>query len=138
MPTSVEPLADNLPPNLVQLRDALSGVDIAELEVCTWLDRRVLRAQVLIHIGKYAGSIQRVGWSFPDDSQPYPEYAPHWFHVEGNYNDGKGGGCEEDHDEDGQLWLAWSRPIGTSWIGPYRTSQKLLRATVARFWKAAK
>ena len=63
---------------------------------------------------------------------------PHWFHVAGNYDDGKGGGRETDYDEDGQLWLAWSRPIGPSWIGPYRTPSKLLRATVARFWKDAK
>ena len=134
----MEPLTDSLPPNLVQLRAALSGIGIADLKICTWLKRRMLRARVPIYTGRYSESIQRVGWSFPDDSQPYPEYAPHWFHVAGNYDDGKGGGCETDYDEDGQLWLAWSRPIGPSWIGPYRTPSKLLRATVARFWKDAK
>ena len=40
--------------------------------------------------------------------QPYPEYAPHWFHVEGNHDDGNGGASETDHDENGQLWTAWS------------------------------
>ena len=32
--------------------------------------------------------------------------------LRGHYDDGKGGACETDHDEDGELWLAWSRPIG--------------------------
>ena len=136
----MQPLAsaDSLPPNLVHLRDALSEANVADMQICTWLARRVLRGRVPIHTGKYAGTVQLVGWSFPDDSQPFPEYAPHWFHVAGQYDDGNGGARETDHDEAGQLWLAWSRPIGPSWIAPYRTPKKLLRATVARFWKAAK
>lgn len=134
----MEPLTDSFPPNLVQLRDALYEIDVADLEICTWHTRHMLRARVPVHVGKYAGSIQRVGWSFPDDLQPYPEYAPHWFHVAGEYDDEKEGACEKDHDEDGKLWLAWSRPIGPTWIGPYRTPKKLLRSTVARFWKAVK
>lgn len=113
-------------------------MDVAELTICTWLHRRMLRARVHVHTGKYAGNMQDVGWSFPDDTQPFPEYAPHWFHVEGDYDDGKGGARETDHDENGRLWVAWSRPIGASWIGPYRTPKKLLRATVSRFWKAAR
>ena len=132
------PITEGLPPNLVTLCGALAGIGVEDLEICTWLQRRMLRARVPIHIGKYAGSIRRVGWSFPDNSQPYPEYAPHWFHVEGRFDDGKSGACEDDHDEAGNLWLAWSRPIGPSWIKPYRTPQKLLRSTVARFWKAAR
>ena len=134
----MEPLSNSLPQNLVQLRDDLSGLGVTDLEICTWLQRRMLRARVPINVGKYAGSVQSVGWSFPDDAQPYPEYAPHWFHVAGDYNDGKEGGRETDYDETGQLWLAWSRPIGPSWVVPYRTPKKLLRATVSRFWKAVK
>ena len=134
----MEPLITPPPHNLVQLRDALSQVGVTDLEICTWLQRRMLRGRVPINTGKYVGSIHGVGWSFPDDSQPFPEYAPHWFHVAGDFNDGKEGGHETDYDEDDQLWVAWSRPIGPSWIGPYRTPAKLLRATVARFWKAAK
>lgn len=133
----MEPLRIAPPANLAALRDALTQVDVADMLICTWLNRRMLRATVPIHVGKYAGTTQRVGWSFPEDAQPFPEYAPHWFHVAGNYTDGKGGGCERDQDEGGNLWLAWSRPIGPSWIGPYRTPQKLLRATVNRFWAAA-
>lgn len=132
------PINNGLPPNLVALREALAEAGVQELEICTWQQRYMLRASVHIRIGKYSGSTRRVGWSFPDNLQPYPEYAPHWFHVEGRFDDGKGGGCEEDHDEDGNLWLAWSRPIGPSWISPYRTPKKLLRSTVTRFWKAAK
>ena len=134
----MEPVISSLPPNLVQLRDTLSSVGVANLEICTWLSRRMLRGRVHVHTGKYAGSQQDVGWSFPDDSQPFPEYAPHWFHVAGDYDDGSGGARETDHDETGRQWVAWSRPIGNSWIGPYRTASKLLRATVARFWKAAR
>ena len=134
----MEPLTESFPPNLVQLRDALSEIGVGDLEICSWHQRRMLRARVPIYTGKYAGTTQRVGWSFPDDSQPFPEYAPHWFHIEGRYEDGKGGGCEEDHDENGNLWLAWSRPIGPSWVAPYRTPNKLIRSTVARFWKAVK
>ena len=134
----MEPLATDPPPNLVDLRRVLSDVGVADLEICTWLHRRMLRGQVPVNTGKYAGTIQAVGWSFPDDLQPFPEYAPHWFHVAGDHDDGKGGAREEDHDEHGRLWVAWSRPIGPSWIGPYRTPKKLLRATVARFWKAVR
>ena len=135
----MEPLTNSFPQNLVQLRDALSEiVGVTDLEICTWRNRRVLRARVRINVGEYARSIQGVGWSFPDDTQPFPEYAPHWFHVTGNYDDGKGGACEKDYDENGQLWLAWSRPIGPSWVDPYRTPKKLLRSTVARFWKSVK
>ena len=98
----------------------------------------MLRARVPVHIGKYAGSVQGVGWSFASDAQPFPEYAPHWFHVAGSFDDGKGGACETDHDEHGTLWLARSRPIGPSWVDPHRTPKKLLRATVTRFWKSVK
>ena len=132
----MQPIVDELPQNLLALQEALSSTEVEELAICTWLTRRMLHARVAINVGKHAGSARRVGWSFPDDSQPYPEYAPHWFHIEGRFNDGKGGACEEDQDETGNVWLAWSRPIGPSWIGPYRTPQKLLRSTVARFWKA--
>ena len=134
----MKPLTESFPPNLVQLRDVLSEIGVADLEICSWNQRCVLRARVPVHTGKYAGTTQRVGWSFPDDSQPFPEYAPHWFHIEGQYDDEKGGGCEEEQDEDGNLWLAWSRPIGPSWVAPYRTPNKLIRSTVARFWKAVK
>ena len=134
----MRPLTDSFPPNLVKLRDALSEIGVADSKICSWKQRSMLRARVPIHTGKYAGTTQRVGWSFPDDSQPFPEYAPHWFHIEGRYDDGKGGSCEEDHDENGHLWLAWSRPIGPSWVAPYRTANKLIRSTVARFWKALK
>ena len=135
----MEPLTNSLPQNLVQLRDDLAGIDgVTELEICTWGQRRMLRARVRVNVGKYAGSVQGVGWSFPDDSQPYPEYAPHWFHVAGDYDDGKGGARETDHDEKDQLWVAWSRPIGPSWVAPHRTPKKLLRATVSRFWKRVK
>lgn len=135
----MEPLSASPPPNLVQLRDMLSEVnDVTSLQICTWLGRKMLRARVSVNTGKYAGSTRGVGWSFPDDSQPFPEYAPHWFHVEGDFDDSKGGGCENDRDENGQIWVAWSRPIGSSWVDPYRTPKKLLRATVARFWKTAR
>lgn len=126
------------PSNLVHLRDALAEIGVADLAICTWRQRRMLRARVPIRTGEYVGSIQDVGWSFPSDAQPFPEYAPHWFHVAGDYDDGKGGARETDLDEEGRLWVAWSRPIGPSWIGPYRTPRKLLRATVARFWRSAK
>ena len=134
----MEPLTTSLPINLIQLRDSLSEVGVADMQICSWLQRRMLRARVPVQIGKYAGSIQCVGWSFPDDSQPFPEYAPHWFHIKGDFDDGKGGARETDQDEDGHLWVAWSRPIGPSWNGTSRTPKKLLRATVARFWKTAK
>ena len=134
----MEPLITPPPHNLVQLRDALSQVDVFDLKICTWLQRLMLRGRVPINTGKYAGAIHGVGWSFPDNAQPFPEYAPHWFHVEGDFDDGKEGGHETDYDEHGQLWVAWSRPIGPSWVDPYRTPAKLLRATVARFWRAAK
>ena len=132
----MQPLADPPPSNIASLRDLLSQIEVADLEACTWQDRKMLRARVPVWTGKYAGSIKDVGWSFPDDSQPFPEYAPHWFHVAGDYDDGKGGARQTDHDEYGQLWVAWSRPIGPSWVGPYRTPQKLLRSTVARFWRS--
>ena len=132
----MRPLTDSFPVNLVQLRDALSEIGVAHLEICSWNQRHMLRARVPIHTGTYAGSTKPVGWSFPDNLQPFPEYAPHWFHIAGRYDDGKGGASEKDHDEDGILWLAWSRPIGPSWVAPYRTPHKLLRSTVARFWKA--
>lgn len=134
----MEPLTDSIPQNLLQLREALSGADVVDLEICSWNQRKVLRARVTIRTGKYADTDRRVGWSFADDSQPYPEYAPHWFHVEGDYNDGIGGASETDHDENGQLWTAWSRPVGATWASSSRSPKKLLRATVSRFWKAVK
>lgn len=134
----MEPLTTSAPSNLVQLCDALFEAGVADLQICSWLERRMLRARVSVNIGKYAGSVREVGWSFSDDSQPYPEYAPHWFHVAGDHDDGKGGAREIDYDENGKLWVAWSRPIGSSWNGSDHSPNKLLRSTVARFWKAAK
>lgn len=128
--------ATALPSNLAKLLEAMHEVGVQDLEVCTWLTRHVLRGHTEIHWGKFAGTKQRVGWSFPDDNQPYPEYAPHWFHVAGDLDDGKGGSRETDHDETGALWVAWSRPVGPNWIAPYRSPKNLYRATVTRFWKA--
>ena len=125
------------PANLAELRNAMQEVGVEDLEICTWLNRLVLRGRVDVRWGKYAGTAQRIGWSFPDDNQPFREYAPHWFHVAGEFDDGKGGGRETDHDETGTLWVAWSRPVGAIWRDPYRTPKNLFRSTVARFWKAA-
>ena len=134
----MEPQNSALPENLLKLRDSLSDHGIEDLQICTWLGRHMLRGRVEIKIGKYAGSMQQVGWSFGDDAQPYPEYAPHWFHVAGDFDDGKGGAVENEHDENGQLWTARSRPIGASWKGEFRIPSKLMRSTVTRFWKDAK
>ena len=131
----MERLINAPPPNLARLQDALAGIGVTDLVFSTWHDRNMLRARVPVHVGKFAGQIQDVGWSFPDDSQPFPEYAPHWFHVAGDYDDGKAGARQVDHDESGRLWVAWSRPIGPSWVDPHRTPRHLLRATVARFWR---
>ena len=134
----MEPKNSDTPENLLKLRNSLAEHGIEDLQICTWLGRHMLRGRVEVKIGKYAGTIHQVGWSFGDDSQPYPEYAPHWFHVAGNYDDGKEGGNETDFDENGQPWTAWSRPIGNSWKGEFRVPSKLLRSTVTRFWKDAK
>ena len=134
----MEPIGEtDVPPNLAELREAMREVDVQDLEICTWLTRYVLRGRIKVQWGKYACSEQRVGWSFPDNNQPFPEYAPHWFHVAGEFNDGKGGSRETDSDETGTLWVGWSRPVGAAWVGPYRSPKNLYRATVARFWKAA-
>lgn len=134
----MEPLTGSPPPNLAQLRDALSVAGVTDLQVCSWHQRKMLRGRILVRTGKHAGEVREVGWSFASDTQPYPEYAPHWFHVEGDYDDGKGGACEIDQDEAGHRWRAYSRPIGPSWVNPFRTAKKLLRSTVARFWKAVR
>ena len=131
-PTDVE-----VPPNLAALRDGMCELGVEDLEICTWLERLMLRGRIQVRWGKYAGSERWVGWSFPDNNQPFPEYAPHWFHMAGVFDDGKGGGRETDSDESGAVWVAWSRPIGPTWVGPYRTPKNLIRSTVARFWKAA-
>lgn len=128
----------DVPPNLAALREAMREVGVEDLEVCTWESRYMLRGCTTIHWGKYAGTEQRVGWSFPDNNQPFPEYGPHWFHVAGEFDDGNGGAKETDLDEHGNPWVCWSRPIGSSWTGPNRTPKNLYRFTVARFWKAAK
>ena len=134
----MEPTTADVPPNLLALREAMREVDVEDLEICTWRERLLLRGLVHVRWGKFAGSERRVGWSFPDSNQPFPEYAPHWFHIAGEFDDGKGGGRETDHDETGCIWVAWSRPIGPAWVGPYRTPKNLFRFTVARFWKGAK
>ena len=72
----MQPIVDDMPANLLALQEALASIEVEELAICTWLARRMLRAKIAINVGKYAGSARRVGWSFPDDSQPYPEYAP--------------------------------------------------------------
>lgn len=131
------PIADSLPPNLEQLRQEMGKFGVENLEVCTWQQRHMLRGRIKVRWGKYAGSTQQIGWSFPDDSQPFPEYAPHWFHIAGEFNDGKQGSCERDVDETGATWVAWSRPVGPNWVEPHKTCKNLFRFTVARFWKAA-
>ena len=131
------PIDGPVPPNLGQLRQGMSELGVEDLQVCTWLDRHMLCGRINVQWGKYAGSVQRVGWSFPDDLQPYPEYAPHWFHIAGDYDDGKQGGFERDMDEQGSQWIAWSRPVGRNWQEPFKTPKNLFRFTVARFWKDA-
>ena len=127
----------DIPPNLAKLRIAMLDVGVTNLEVCTWADRYMLRGRITVRWGNFAETEQRIGWSFPDNNQPFPEYAPHWFHVAGEFDDGKAGARETETDETGTRWTAFSRPIGPSWIEPNRTPKKLYRATVARFWKAA-
>ena len=65
-----------------------------------------------IEAGSYRGEEITVGVSFQDEG--YPEYPPHWIHVNPPISDGKGGSIQ-NYEREGRQWLAMSRPPGKLW-----------------------
>ena len=66
-----------------------------------------------IEAGSHRGEHVTLGVSFQEAE--YPEYPPHWVHVNPPINDGRGGSVQSYESSDGMQWLAMSRPPGEMW-----------------------
>ena len=67
-----------------------------------------------VDVGPYRGRQMRVGLSMQGE-EPYPEYPPHWIHVNPPIDDRRGGVVERYTDEQEQPWAVLSRPPGPLW-----------------------
>ena len=65
-----------------------------------------------IETGSHKGTPVLLGISFQEEG--YPEYPPHWIHVNPPISDGRGGAVQT-YELDGCPWLAMSRPPGRIW-----------------------
>lgn len=66
-----------------------------------------------IETGSRRGESVLVGVSLQGE-EGYPEYPPHWIHINPPLSDGKGGSVRK-YEIDGRQWLAMSRPPGVVW-----------------------
>ncbi len=87
-----------------------------------------------IDAGSREGERVMLGLSMHGDGL-YPEYPPHWIHVTPPINDGRGGAVHSYVDNEGQEWIAMSRPPGELWDElPTKHIEVYLSEHVRRFW----
>lgn len=69
------------------------------------------------------------------DTEHYPEYPPHWIHLNPPVDDGKGGGTDVYTDSMGREWITLSRPPEDIWDSlPVRNMQLFINEHLRRFW----
>lgn len=89
-----------------------------------------------IETGSHKGTRVRVGVSFQEEG--YPEYPPHWIHVTPPIDDGKGGTTSTYTDDEGNTWIAMSRPPGDVWDKlPTKHMYAYISDHLRRIWKDA-
>ncbi len=87
-----------------------------------------------IPAGSRKGGCCQLGISL-HGNQHYPEYPPHWIHLNPPVDDGKGGAAHRYRDSNGQEWMALSRPPTDIWDTlPTKTMQIFMSDHVSRFW----
>ena len=68
-------------------------------------------------------------------SESYPDYPPHWIHLTPPIDDGRGGSINRYPDENGQEWIALSRPPGELWDQlATKHMRGYLNEHIRRFW----
>ena len=86
-----------------------------------------------IEVGSHAGEKVRVGISFQEPG--YPQFPPHWVHVSPPIDDQQGG-SRRYTDEQGNEWLAMSRPPGELWDQlPTKHMRPYIEEHLRRIWK---
>lgn len=83
-------------------------------ETCTFNSGMgvVVAFNYTIETGSHKGREAWVGVSFQEEG--YPDYPPHWIHVNPPIPDGRGGSVQT-YEMSGCEWLAMSRPPGRVW-----------------------
>ena len=96
---------------------------------------RVVAFPYTIKAGSHKGEKVHAGISFQGGEEGYPEYPPHWVHVSPPINDGKGSGVEYTRPEDGNSWLAMSRPPRDVWdLLPTKDMRAYISDHLSRLW----
>ena len=95
---------------------------------------KVVSFPYTVETGSHKGEQVRLGISM-QGSESYPGYPPHWIHLTPPIDDGKGGAVEKYRDENGQEWIAMSRPPGELWDQlPTKHMMGYVNEHLRRFW----
>ena len=87
-----------------------------------------------VEVGPHKGKSFNVGISM-QGSESYPEYPPHWIHINPPINDEKGEVVGEYQGSEGKKWIALSRPPGALWDQlPTKSMHAYLQEHLRRFW----
>ena len=94
---------------------------------------KVVEFDYQVEVGPRKGERFKVGISFQEGG--YPEYPPHWIHVSPPVEDGLGGVTQRYSTDDGQEWVALSRPPKGYWDRlPEKNMKSFLNEHLRRFW----
>ena len=86
-----------------------------------------------VEVGFYKGTEVTLGISMQENG--YPEYPPHWIHINPPIYDEKGGAYNRYQDERGRKWIAMSRPPGPLWDQlPTKCMRAYLSEHMRRIW----
>lgn len=95
---------------------------------------KVVAFRYRVEVGSYKDQSFTLGISM-HGSEAYPEYPPHWIHIHPPVDDGKGGTVISYNDDNGQQWIAMSRPPGQLWDElPTKHMKAYLSEHIRRFW----
>lgn len=119
--------------NIDRIKGELEALDY-ETSLSNSPQGKVVSFPYLVEAGTHEGKKVRLGISM-QGSESYPEYPPHWIHLTPPIDDGKGGAVEKYRDENGQEWIAMSRPPGELWDRlPTKHMMGYINEHLRRFW----
>lgn len=115
-----------------RVRSELEGMGLSVFEY-DWNGSRVVAFDYQMESGTHRGKEVRVGVSFQEEG--YPEYPPHWIHINPPIDDQRGG-AKCGYIENGREWLAMSRPPGDIWDQlPTKHMSAYISEHLRRIWR---
>ena len=119
--------------NLDRIKGELESLDY-ETRLSDSPHGKVVSFPYLVEVGSHKGKQLTLGISM-QGSESYPEYPPHWIHLSPPIDDGRGGSVGKYSDDNGQEWIALSRPPGEIWDQlPTKHMMGYLNEHLRSFW----